>query len=188
MKPKLRIPAKQLRKYQDRYSAYSDSKLEHLRDLAREPGHLNPDQLYEICRWKSKRRPHLARHNSKELVKEITSFSFHAECEESKIGALTLLEGVSFPTASVILHFCVNRAYPILDFRALWSLGVDKPAAYTANFWIEYTECCRSMAKKHGMSVRELDKALWQYSREHQNTPPLMLNIISNRIQGKQTC
>ncbi|MFC5595384.1 hypothetical protein [Lysobacter niastensis] len=165
MKRKPRIPLKQIRKYQDMYSAYADSEFDHLRGVA----HLTPAQLYEICRWKSKRRPELALGNSKELVKEITAFAFSAKCEESRIGVLTLLDGVSFPTASVILHFCVSRSYPILDFRALWSLGIEKPAAYSARFWIEYVECCRNMARDNGLSVRSLDKALWQYSREHKN-------------------
>ena len=89
-------------------------------------------------------------------------------CEESKIGALVLLKGVQFPTASVILHFCVDRTYPILDFRALWSLGIEKPATYTVEDWVSYTKVCREMANKNAMTVRELDMALWQYSKEHQ--------------------
>ncbi len=36
---------------------------------------------------------------------------------------LRFLDGVEWPTASTILHFCGARPYPILDYRALWSLG-----------------------------------------------------------------
>jgi hypothetical protein len=58
--------------------------------------------------------------NSASLVKELTGFSFSAKNEASRLGTLTLLEGVHFPTASVILHFCLDQSYPILDVRALW--------------------------------------------------------------------
>jgi hypothetical protein len=169
MKPKLKPKPSQLRAYLEQYLLKSESQLSHLSKVKVDPGFLTPEQLFEVCKWKSKRRPVLALQNSKSLVKEITSFAFHAKCEESRIGALTLLKGVSFPTASVILHFCVDRTYPILDFRALWSMGVEQPSFYTADFWVEYVECCRALAKKHGLTVRELDMALWEYSRVNQD-------------------
>ena len=169
MKPKLQIPKRQIWSYHERYGSSDELKLAHLRHVKREPGYLTPDELFTICHWKSTRRASLALRNSPELVKEITSFAFKAECEESKIGSLTVLEGVSFPTASVILHFCADETYPILDFRTLWSLGIKKPSVYTTAFWIEYVQCCRNVAEKYGLSVRQLDRALWQYSRDHQN-------------------
>ena len=70
--------------------------------------------------------------------------------------------------SSVILHFCVDQSYPILDFRAIWSLGIKKPSQYTVAFWKEYVQICRAVAAKHRLTVRELDMALWQYSSEHQ--------------------
>ena len=168
MRPKLRIPPHALRSYQERYDYTADPKLEHIRVVAKSQGHLTVGQLHEIALWKSKRRAALVKTNPEGFVREITSFAFTAEYERSRVGALVLLRGVQFPTASVILHFCVDSTYPILDFRAIWSLGLDKPAFYTPDYWEKYTEVCRSLAAKHGLSVRELDMALWQYSREHQ--------------------
>lgn len=42
-----------------------------------------------------------------------------------RIEVLTVVCGVSWPVASTILHYCVSDDYPILDFRALWSLEMD---------------------------------------------------------------
>lgn len=164
MRAALRIPDGQLHKYCLRYDYPKETNLEHFRGVA----YLSLEQLHEIVRWKSKRRANLVLSNSKDFVREITAFAFSSKQEESRIGALTLLRGVQYPTASVILHFCVSDAYPILDYRALWSLRVRQPTTYTADFWIEYVNVCRSLAKRHGMAVREFDKALWQYSKEHQ--------------------
>lgn len=76
--------------------------------------------------------------------------------------------GVDYPVASVVLHFCVATDYPILDVRALWSLHITKPAVYGFRFWWDYVRICRQEAACHGMTVREFDKALWQYSKENQ--------------------
>jgi hypothetical protein len=85
-----------------------------------------------------------------------------------RIEVLTLLAGVSWPTASVILHFFHREQYPILDVRALWSLQCDPPGEYDIPFWESYTSSCRSLAQKAGVSMRTLDRALWQYSKENQ--------------------
>lgn len=168
IKHALRVPPGKLRHYQEQYDFSAEANLDKYRRIASEQGCLTVAQLHEICRWKSKRRARLALLNPEALVREITAFSFSAKCEESRLGALTLLSGVQFPTASVILHFCVDRSYPILDFRALWSLGVDQPSQYTIPFWKDYVALCRAVAAKHRMTVRELDMALWQYSYKHQ--------------------
>lgn len=79
------------------------------------------------------------------------------------------LHGVSWPTASVVLHFWHNDPYPILDFRALWSLGFDKqPTYYTFDIWSKYTDFCRRLAKESEVSMRTADRALWQFSSENQ--------------------
>jgi hypothetical protein len=73
---------------------------------------------------------------------------------------------VSWPTASVLLHFGRADPYPILDFRALQSLGVEQPSQYTFDFWWAYVQACRRLADKHGVDMRTFDRALWQWSAE----------------------
>jgi hypothetical protein len=60
--------------------------------------------------------------------------------------------------------------YPILDVRALWSAGLDATPSYGFDFWMEYTEFLRGVATHAGVSMRTLDKALWQYSKVKQGT------------------
>ena len=164
----LRVPPGKLRHYQEQYDFGVEANLDKYHQIGPMQGYLTVSQLREICNWKSTRRANLARLNSEAFVREITAFSFAAKCDESRIGALTLLSGVQFPTASVILHFCVDQSYPILDFRAIWSLGIKQPSQYTVAFWKEYVQICRAVAAKHHLNVRELDMTLWQYSSKHQ--------------------
>lgn len=131
--------------------------------------HLTKEEFLAACRWKTPRSAPLCRKNSEELVADVTRVAFsRVTGEELRIRVCTLLEGVSFPTASVLLHFFHPDPYPILDVRALWSVGVKKPVAHTFALWSQYTSFCRAIAAEAGVSMRVLDKALWQFSAEKQ--------------------
>jgi hypothetical protein len=80
--------------------------------------------------------------------------------------ALLDLDGVGVPTASVLLYFAFPNDYPILDVRALESLGVRPRSQYPVSFWLQYLAACRELARRCGVSIRTLDKALWQHSKE----------------------
>jgi hypothetical protein len=131
---------------------------------------LDKDMLKRIAHWKSPRSAGHVENNSDEYVKEITCFAFEAKEERSRIEMLTVLSGVEWPTASVILHFLHPDPYPILDFRALWSLNAEVPKQYDFSFWWSYVEACRKLAQQFGVSMRILDQALWAYSKKHQKS------------------
>jgi hypothetical protein len=103
------------------------------------------------------------------FVEEATATALRARSEELRIGALRLLAGVDWGLASVILHTCHSDPYPILDWRALWSLNSEPPhGGYSFGFWWGYTSACRDLAKRYDVPMRVLDRALWQYSKERQ--------------------
>jgi len=132
-------------------------------------GFLTQDQLISVARWKAPRIIHYIKsERNSEDVKDITSFSFSVQNERIKIEVLTLLDGVSWPMASAILHWFDKGEYPILDFRALWSVRLNMPTRCTFSFWWEYVKFCRAVAQRNSVDMRTLDRALWQYSRENQ--------------------
>lgn len=137
---------------------------------AQKRGYMTRPEFLKMCEWKSPRTKSRCAKNSADFIKEITQVSFTAHHEQLRIQVLTLLIGVGWPTASVILHFCSGNKYPILDFRALWSLNAKQPTAYDFPFWWSYTEQCRALANRNNVSMRTLDRALWQYSKENQNS------------------
>lgn len=132
-------------------------------------GYFTLAELKTICQWKSPRRWALCQKNPPIYVEDITRMSLAPTASEQlRIEVLTLLTGVDWPTASVILHFA-SDPYPILDFRALWSLSIHPPPApYRFDFWDKYTAYCRNLAARNKVSMRVLDRALWQYSKENQ--------------------
>jgi hypothetical protein len=131
-------------------------------------GHYERAEFLVVCAWKTARsRPLIARNDGAAIERATRrALGSDAAGERERIEALLELSGVGLPTASVLLHFARPAAYPILDVRALESLGVTGRTSYPVGFWLRYLEACRSLAAAHGVSLRTLDKALWQHSKE----------------------
>ena len=139
-----------------------------LAPLIQKQGYMTKQQLQTLCQWKSARSSGNTRSNSQQYVKEVTNFALSSDNERSRIEALTLLDGVGWPTASAILHLYHADNYPILDFRALWSVNAKVPSQYSFDFWWEYVLLTRNLSEKYNIDMRSLDRALWQYSKEKQ--------------------
>ena len=119
-----------------------------------------------MCRWKTARSAPLVGSNSAADVEAASGRSLASDDERERIEELLSLRGIGVPTASALLHFASSDGYPILDFRALESLGRTERETYSTDFWLRYLAACRGLASAHGVSVRTLDKALWQHSKE----------------------
>jgi hypothetical protein len=55
----------------------------------------------------------------------------------------------------------------------LWTLGFKQPSQYTFDFWWSYVSACRSVFQRvrrdvPNITMREMDRALWQFSKENQ--------------------
>ncbi len=168
MKFKLRFPRSAIEKWAGQYSDPVDAEIENVvAPAARRQGFLTREQFLAIAEWKTARSRSRCLENDDAYVREVTRAALSSKDERFKIEVLRLLDGVDWPTASVILHFCDRGRYPILDVRALWSLGVAAPRV-GFRLWMEYTEFLRGVARDAEVSMRTLDRALWQYSKENQ--------------------
>lgn len=163
---KLRFPEMKIPYWADR--APDLTSLQKIGQAARARSCLTKAEFLNLCNFKSPRSKSRCEKNTPELIKEITAISCRAKSEQVEIQSLIILTGVSWPTASFILHFCSKHNYPILDYRALWSLSINEPPVYTFEFWKKYTAFCRVLAERNELSMRRLDSALWQYSKENQ--------------------
>lgn len=67
--------------------------------------------------------------------------------------------------ASAILTAIDPERYTVIDFRALEALG-NMANDCSVNFYLNYLDACRRLAKGHDVSLRDLDRALWQWSSE----------------------
>jgi hypothetical protein len=130
-------------------------------------GYLTKSDLAKIASWKAPRIAGHVQKNDEKYVIEITRFSFATENERVRIESLTLLDGVSWSMATVILHFFHRNRYPIIDFRAIKTISLSQPKQYDFEFWWRYVEFCRRSAEAFSVDMRTLDRALWQYSKDN---------------------
>jgi hypothetical protein len=162
----LQFPAQEIPALARRFPDADDSALLATGVAARVRGHYTRAEFIDVCAWKTARsRPKVAA-NPERAVIDATARALGSSDETTRIGALLELDGVGVPTASTLLYFAFPDDYPILDVRALESLGVRPRSTYTMSFWLAYLEACRSLARAGGVSLRTLDKALWQHSKE----------------------
>jgi len=173
---RLQFDKKRIRYWGERYSYPNDPNGETERKLQREvrprvrrTGYFTKRDFLTLCDWKTPRARRFREQNEADFIKEVTQTALSTPSERLRIEVLTLLRGVGWPTASALLHFGAQKRYPILDVRALWSVGVkEAPAIYDFDLWWAYTQYCRQVAESCGVSMRKLDRALWQYSKENQ--------------------
>jgi hypothetical protein len=162
----LQFPAREIEPLAGRFPGTDDSALLATGAAARARGHYTRAEFIEVCAWKTARsRPKVAA-NAERAVIGATARALGSSDETARIGALLELHGVGVPTASTLLYCAFPDEYPILDVRALESLGVGPRSSYPVSFWLAYLEACRALARATGVSLRTLDKALWQHSKE----------------------
>ena len=169
---RLRFPLAEVGCWADRYQYADDAEVELIGKRAGQTGWYTLADLLNVARWKTRGRSvHFCEENSDSLVRRARALALATSDERERIAALVALRGVRVPTASVLLHLALGDAFPIVDYRALWSLSVDEPpAAYSFDYWWGYVETCRSLRARADLNMRTFDRGLWQFSKEHQ--PP----------------
>lgn len=166
---KLRFRRNRIKCWASRYS-YSQGYAEAVAvgRTARKRGYLTKNELIQFFDWKTGGRGRSrCLKNTRAYVKEVTRTSFSTSNARLQIEVLALLDGVDLRVASAILHLVFPRKYPIMDYRALWSLGIKKPK-YNFELWDSYCNYCKKTAQENHVGLRTLDRALWQFSKERE--------------------
>ena len=125
--------------------------------------------LEVIFGWKTRGRgkSRLQKNTDAEII-DALKLAVDAQTDRSAVAVLLGLNGVAIPVASAILTAISPMRFSIIDFRALWSLSVGRPPIYTIDYYLSYLAYCRFAAKNANLSLRDFDRALWQYSKENQ--------------------
>jgi len=162
----LQFPIEEVPAYAARFPAEGDDAALAIGRAARERGHYTRAEFVAACRWKSPRSAPLVVSNGAPAVEAATRLALDpATGERERMEALRSLSGVSWATASVLLHLADPDRYPILDVRAVQALGAPVPGS-GLRFWEAYVRAYRDVAARAGVDGRTLDRALWQWSKE----------------------
>ncbi|CAN0431863.1 unnamed protein product [Phaeothamnion confervicola] len=133
------------------------------RRLSGEP---NVEDFRLIFEWKTRGRgrSRLYENSDGEIV-DALSLALKANTPRSSIAVLRGLHGVDVPVASAIMAMMQPNVHTVIDFRALEALSYDGTYNQIA-FYLRYRCYCVELSRRWGLSLRELDRALWQWSSE----------------------
>ena len=134
-------------------------------DISR--GRCTRKNLGRIFNWKTKGRgrSRLTKNTDKEIA-DVLKLAITARTDRAAIAVLTGLNGVNIPVASAILTAIDPKRFTIIDFRALEALNQRK-SALNINYYLEYLDFCKLLARKNRVTLRTLDRAFWQWSKEN---------------------
>jgi hypothetical protein len=123
----IRFPKGEVSVWAKHYAYADDTEIEEIGVRSRLAGFYTRPDFLTVCEWKTRGRPRrYYQRNSEEDVSGLTAKALTSHDEKKRITTLLELDGVSWPTASVLLHLAHRDLYPILDFRALWSLRCEQ--------------------------------------------------------------
>jgi len=123
-----------------------------------------------IFEWKTRGRGRSRpARNADAEIRDALDLAMTARTERAAIAVLTGLAGVDVPVASAVMTAIDPVRFTIIDFRALWSLGVEQRSPYyPVAYYLDYLAACRRISAETGADLRTLDRALWGYSKRHQ--------------------
>ncbi len=124
--------------------------------------------LRTIYEWKTRGRGRSRLNSYSEAeICEALQIAVNAAQPRSAIAVLTGLYGVHTPVASAIATVIHPDRYTIIDFRALHALG-QSSVDNSIPFYLAYLDYCISLASRWDLPLRNLDRALWQWSRNQE--------------------
>jgi hypothetical protein len=137
--------------------------------------------VMKIFEWKTggRGRTRLSGNTDIEIA-DALRIAVEAKTDRASVAVLCGLNGVAVPVASAILTAIDPSRYTIIDFRALEALGYTG-SDRTIDFYLAYLSKCRNFAKEYKVSLRDLDRALWQWSKDRSDVKE------QRRISGPTT-
>ena len=136
---------------------------------------LSRGEFLQICRWKSPRAIRQYGRNRRVTIARTIRAVLSTRSEQRRLAYLTNLKGVSVPMASAILTLINPDRYGILDIR-VWRLLYEiksvrtnpRGQGFSFRNWYHYLRKLRYLAKQLKVSVRTVERTLFEYHKKVQ--------------------
>jgi hypothetical protein len=140
-------------------------------------GDFSKKNLRVIYRWKMKSWKHLDQEkkyfdkNADETVANVLRAAIDVidkqKHTELAFDQLQLLKGIGPSVASAILMAVFPERFTVIDVMAFRALGVRDKLRRDVPLYLCYLAFCRKQANRLGISLRDMDRALWQWGHDH---------------------
>jgi hypothetical protein len=140
-------------------------------------GDLSKENLRVIYRWKMQSRRYLGQEqkyfdkNSDEAVANVLRATINAvdrhRDTERAFRELQSLKGIGLPVASAILTAVFPDRFTVIDIMAFRALGVPEETPLSIPLYLRYLAYCGQQAERLAISLRDMDRAIWQWGHDH---------------------
>lgn len=136
---------------------------------------LRPYDFFAIVIWKSNRAKTRIKRGLADAGKTVEALMqevSQSDQLQAKVEVLLQIRGIGLPMASAILTVCYPETFTVLDYRAWETLqqasvdGLPESYPQSPEAYLAYCRACQTLADRMGLSLRELDRALWAKSWE----------------------
>jgi hypothetical protein len=132
-------------------------------------GYLDREAFLDIAEWAKTRNRSRWDANDELRVRTASAAAFAAEEDDAAISALCRLRGIGRPTATALLHWMRPDRFPALEARVVHALGEAVPAgADEIGHYGRIARRMRTIARKHGVDMRTLERALWAWHTQRE--------------------
>ena len=143
----------------------------------REAHYFTRSEFLIMCKWKEpreRRRQNWAS-NTEDEVRTLSAQAFGAPDEARRILHLCRLRGVGIPVASAFLALIDPERYGVIDIRVWQLLALYNEVDYDPDgrtlqvlHWLDYLDKIRLWADELKVSVRTIERTLFQHHRDIQ--------------------
>jgi hypothetical protein len=143
----------------------------------REVGYFTRSEFLSMCKWKEprERRRQNWSSNTEDEVRTLSAQAFGAPDEARRILHLCRLRGVGIPVASAFLALTDPERYGVIDIRVWQLLAFYQEVDYDSEgrtlqvlHWLDYLDKIRMWAGEINVSVRAIERTLFQHHRDIQ--------------------
>jgi hypothetical protein len=146
---------------------YDDKVLREIGPRVHQRGHYDRDDLLAVGRWKARGRTQSwLNSNTDEEICDITRMALEADLPyQHRI--MTLLKGVRVPTATALLMVWDPDRHTVIDVNTVKAL-YDRGEINTQHLsYLDYLKVCQQISGRCGRGLRILDRALYEYGKQH---------------------
>ena len=136
---------------------------------ASERGYMTREELLALVEWRYPEGANNCHRNSEVRVQQQSQLAFESTDARSAIASLMKLQGVAWTLASLVLHFAHVDPYPVFDTHGLDAFNIDHYEPRTLSLWTRYIDACRAICDECDLTMRELERAFWQFAQEYGN-------------------
>jgi hypothetical protein len=131
---------------------------------------LRPYDFFAIVIWKSNRAKTKIKRGLADAGKTVEALMrevSQSDQPQAQVDALLQVRGIGLAMASAILTVCYPETFTVLDYRAWETLqrasvdGLPENYPQSPEAYLLYCRACKELADRMGLSLRDLDRALW---------------------------